>query len=227
LLTIDDLQWVDELSLALCHYVIRATSTSARPLLSLATSRPSAAATAYASSLDRLLGSERSAVLELEPLGRDDGVRLIVGIAPTTDDRLAAGLWELAAGSPFWLDALARASNDDLDPADAVAQRLRGLPTDASAALAALTVAARPLTLEDLADLEDWPLSLAEHAATELIDRGLAVGTPGSVVLAHDIIRSTASRLLPDSAQRSLHRRFAEMLEAECWRRPPGPQDRA
>jgi hypothetical protein len=64
------------------------------------------------------------------------------------------------------------------------------------------------LTLEDLADLETWPVARAEHAATKLIDRGLAVGTPGGVVLAHDIIRSTASRLLPDSAQRSLHRRL-------------------
>ena len=82
--------------------------------------------------------------------------------------------------------------------------------------LAALAVAARPLTLQDLADLETWPVARAEHAATELIDRGLAVGTPGGVVPAHDIIRSTASRLLPDSAQRSLHRRFADMLEADA-----------
>ena len=117
LLTIDDLQWVDELSLALCHYLIRATSTSARPLLSLAAARPSAAATTYASSLDRLLGSERFTVLELEPLGRDDGVRLVVGIVrrPTTDSRLGCGSWPPARHSG-WMPSREPATTTSIRP---------------------------------------------------------------------------------------------------------------
>jgi DNA-binding NarL/FixJ family response regulator len=214
--TVDDVQWVDDLSLALCHYLVRAASTSARPLICVAASRPSVAANAFGDSLERVVGSEMFTVMELSPLARDEGIRLVVGLAPTIDPDRAAGLWDQAAGSPFWLEALARGRHEGLDPAESVAQRLRGLPPDASAALAALTVAARPLTLEELAGVEDWPVARTEHATSELIDRGLAVGGPGGVALAHDIIRSAAGRVLPASTQRSLHRRFAGLLEADA-----------
>src|SRR5215813_1559242 len=38
----DDLQWVDGLSLALCHYLVRAGETSGAPLALIAAGRPSA-----------------------------------------------------------------------------------------------------------------------------------------------------------------------------------------
>jgi hypothetical protein len=38
----DDLQWVDGLSLALCHYLVQAAETSGAPLALIATGRPSA-----------------------------------------------------------------------------------------------------------------------------------------------------------------------------------------
>jgi DNA-binding NarL/FixJ family response regulator len=217
LLTVDDLQWVDDLSLALCHYLVRAASTAGRPVALLAASRPSPVTSSFASSLDQLLGpSDGFRVLELGPLARDEGVSLVAGLAPAIRPELAADLWDQAAGSPFWLVTLAVANTGKVDPSEIVAQRLRGLAVDASAAVAALTVAAKPLSVDELARLEDWSVPRAEGAITELVGRGLAVGVPGGVALSHDLIRSAASRVLPASAQQTLHRRLAGLLEADA-----------
>ena len=215
LLIVDDLQWVDDLSLALCHYLVRAASTSARPIALLAASRPSAATSSFASSLDQLLGrSDRFTVLELGPLAREEGISLVAGLAPTIPPDLAADLWHQVAGSPFWLEALARANTGRLQPGEIVARRLRGLTVDASAALAALAIVARPMSLGELAHLQEWPEPRAQGAVAEVVDRGLAVDLPGGIALSHDLIRSAVSDRLPAVAQLALHRRLAGLLEA-------------
>src|SRR5262249_13782972 len=50
LVLLDDLQWVDDISLALCHYLVRAAEASGEPLAMLAASRPSADVASFASS---------------------------------------------------------------------------------------------------------------------------------------------------------------------------------
>ena len=52
-LTIDDLQWVDELSLALCHYLVRAATGGGQSFLTVAASRPSPVAGTFAEALRR------------------------------------------------------------------------------------------------------------------------------------------------------------------------------
>ena len=49
LVLVDDLQWVDELSLALCHYLVRAAEADAQPLALIAVARPSPNATSLRS----------------------------------------------------------------------------------------------------------------------------------------------------------------------------------
>jgi eukaryotic-like serine/threonine-protein kinase len=51
LLVLDDLQWADELSLALCHYLLRAAAEDERRLIVLAAARPSAAAAEFEADL--------------------------------------------------------------------------------------------------------------------------------------------------------------------------------
>src|SRR5918999_5480130 len=48
LVLVDDLQWVDELSLALCHYLVRAAEGGGPPLALIAVARPSAEVTSFA-----------------------------------------------------------------------------------------------------------------------------------------------------------------------------------
>ena len=63
LVTVDDLQWVDELSLALCHYLVRAGQAAAQPLVLIAAARPSAEAATLAASLGHVLPPDRFASL--------------------------------------------------------------------------------------------------------------------------------------------------------------------
>src|ERR671937_1914343 len=48
LVLVDDLQWLDDLSLALCHDLVRAAQASGEPLALIAFARPSSAATSFA-----------------------------------------------------------------------------------------------------------------------------------------------------------------------------------
>jgi DNA-binding NarL/FixJ family response regulator len=212
LLIVDDLQWVDELSLALCHYVIRATNDSGQRVAVFAAARPGGSA----GSLADALPPARVRWIELAPLGRNEGIELALSLDARVDRDLAAELWERADGSPFWLEALARAGGGVAGLSQVLTLRLRGAGTDAVTLLALLSIAERPLSRPDAAALEEWPLARLEAAVGELLDRGLVVDAGGAVRLAHDLIREAAISELPDEVCRGLHRRLAERLENDA-----------
>src|SRR5437763_259945 len=126
LVTVDDLQWVDELSLALCHYLVRAGQAAAQPLVLIAAARPSAEAATLAASLRQVLPSDRFASLTLGPLTAEESLQLVEALAPRTDAATARTVAERAQGSPFWLEALARPGGSAADAAQLVTARLRG-----------------------------------------------------------------------------------------------------
>lgn len=213
LIVLDDLQWADPLSIALCHYLLRAARDSSHRVVLLAASRPTANANAFAESVGSALPSSAVKLLELGGLGRQDGIELARGLAPALSDSEAERLWRKAAGSPFWLEALVRTSGVEADAAQLLDARLRGSSADAAALLALLAVAARPLMLADGAELQAWPVDRLERAGTELIARGLALEAGGSLRPAHELIREAAAAQLPEEARLRLHRRLAEWLE--------------
>jgi len=212
LVLVDDLQWVDDLSLALCHYVVRAAEASQRPLALIAVARPSENATSFAASLGQVVPSERLARLELGPLPPNEAHELAKGLAQGIGDNAAHELVAKSGGSPFWLEALVGTSGVDVDAGRLVTVRLRGASADASSLLALLAVAGRPLALADAAILEGWDLARAEHAAAELVARGVAVESDGTVRLAHDLIRAAAVAGIPDERRRDVHRRVGAWL---------------
>ena len=216
LLVLDDLQWVDDLSLALCEYLVRAAADSEQRLVVLAASRPSLNASVFGNALARTLPADCVALRSLGGLDLDDGVALVRELASDIDPAMARRLWEEAASFPFWLEALARSGGDEGDAAQLVTARVRTASADATELLALLAVAARPLSLAAAAALEAWPLERCERAAHELAQRGIAVVEAGGVRLAHDLIRAAASQNLPDNTRRRLHRRIAERLEDEA-----------
>ena len=213
LLAIDDLQWVDERSLALVQYLLRASETSHQPLVVIASARPSPAAAAFSSGVAAEMPAERQALLELGPLAVEDGLLLARGIDGGLDEARAIDLWRRAAGSPFWLQALARGSGAD-DRSHLIGERLRTLSGDAGALLGALAVAARPFVTDDVAVVLAWDVERVRHAARELITRGLALEATGNLQLTHDLIREAVSAALPTAARRRLHARLAEAIEA-------------
>jgi DNA-binding NarL/FixJ family response regulator len=210
LLLVDDLQWVDELSVAMCHYVVRAAEAAGPALALIAAARSSERVAAFATSLEQVLPANRVASLELGPLARDEAVALATALAPTVDRDTAERLAVKSGGSPFWLEALVGSIDVEADARRLVTARLAGASPDAAALVALLAVAARPLALVDAAELNRWTPERSEYAARELVARGIAVESGGTLRLAHDLIRLAAAREVPEERRRQVHHRLAD-----------------
>jgi DNA-binding CsgD family transcriptional regulator len=209
---IDDLQWVDELSLALCHYLVRAAQATGQPLALVTAARSSPSTGSFVASLERALPSERLRRIELGPLASDEAFTLVHVLAPTLGDEEARDLVERSGGSPFWLEALVGSRGVEVDAGRLVTTRLRGASADAGELLALLAIAARPLEFAAAAELNRWEAERAQQAARELVGRGITVESGGSWRLAHDLIRAAAAGEIPDDRRRDIHRRLGDWL---------------
>lgn len=212
LLVIDDLHWVDSLSLALCHYLIRAARESGQRVAVFAATRPGGSG----ASLVEALPSERVAMIELPPLSRDEGIELALALQASLDRGLAGEIWEKAKGSPFWIEALARAGDAGAGLGKLLTARLRGAGSDVGTLLGLLAVVGRPVAVADGAALAGWPLPRFEAALGELVGRGLASESGGAARLTHDLIRAAVVADLPADWGRRIHRRLAERLELDA-----------
>jgi DNA-binding CsgD family transcriptional regulator len=212
LVLVDDVQWLDDLSLALCHYLVRAAQASGDPLALIAAARPSSAAASFVASLRHLLPPEHMREIDLAPLDDAEALELVKELAPTLRDDAARAVAAKSGGSPFWIEALARSGGAEMDAARLVTARLRGASADAAALLALLAIAARPLALADAAELSGWGESRTQQAARELIGRGVAVESAGALRLAHDLLRAAAAREIPDEQRSRIHVRVSEWL---------------
>lgn len=213
---IDDIQWVDQESLALVHYLLSAAERASLPLLVLCAGRPSPEAIELSAALAALLPNERLANLRLCPLDLKAGVELALGLAPGLGVERARALSEKAAGSPFWLRALLSGDAGPDGEANLIGQRYRTLEVDAARLFALLVVAAQPLDTRGAATLLGWDERQVTHYAGLLANRALAVREGTSVRVIHDLVREAAIRELPPPQQRRLHRRIAEWAEAEA-----------
>jgi DNA-binding CsgD family transcriptional regulator len=215
LLVVDDLQWVDALSVALCHYLLRAARDTKRGLAVVAAARPSRAASEFAESVTNALAPNAVTIVELGGLARGEGIELGRLIAPSLSDEGAAALWERANGSPFWLEVLARRRETGTDAGELVRIRLAGASADAEGLLALLTVAARPLASNECAAIQDWTLERLEFATDELVARGLVAHAHGALRPAHDLIREATFFSMASEARVGMHRRLAAWLEED------------
>ncbi len=211
LLTLDDVQWADDLSIALCLYILRAASSARKPLLLVVAGRDTPAIAALEDAVSHVLERDAVASISLQPLDRDAGLILLREAAPALQAAGAAEVWRLAAGSPFWLHALA--SGTDRRALDVVATRLRGLADDAAGMLGAIAVVGRPVAAGELATLLGWSAERALRAAASLADRGLVVDRDGGLQVVHDLLRAAAVERLRPEARRELHRSVSEQLE--------------
>jgi len=214
LIAVDDLQWVDDLSLGLIHYLLRAGAASRHDVLVIAVARPSAAAETFANGIKSILPVPGVADLRLGPLAVHEGVQLAQALDSSLDEAGATGLWRRAKGSPFWLQSLAGERNG-AEPSRAIADLLRILDGDAIALLKALAIVARPLTPQDLAFVLAWPVHRLSQAQQELIRRGLAVEIAGLLGTSHDLIREAAAGMIATAPARAMHARVAELIERD------------
>jgi DNA-binding CsgD family transcriptional regulator len=216
LIFLDDLHWVDDQTLALCHYLIRAASVAGQPMATIVVSRPGRAAVALGDSLRDLFASSHDFVeLVLGPLSREESVRLALEIAPGLTPERAQALSERAGGFPYWVEVLAGSGGEGLDAGQVVTARLRGVGLDAASLLALLAVAARPVSIEDLGGILAWHPGRTSEAAAQLVRRGVVVQAGPTLRLAHDLIREAVEGEVAAGERRRLHRRLAVWLEAD------------
>ena len=214
-IVVDDLQWVDDSSFALCQYLIRGAAEAAHDLAVVAASRPSPRVATFMHAVEDALPG-RVRLLELAPFSREEGVALVRALAPQVDEGAATELWRQAGGLPFWLEALVDTRGAGVDARRLVTARLRDASGDAAELLALLTIVDRPVAPSALAELKQWPAERVDRAAAELTARGVALLGPASLRLTHDLTRKAALEELPVETRTRLHRRAAEWLEEQA-----------
>ncbi|MBI4261533.1 MAG: AAA family ATPase [Actinobacteria bacterium] len=212
---VDDLQWIDRMSLALLEYAVRAAEQEKEALALVVAARPSSEEARLDDALSRLIGDpDRVRALELGPLDRDAGVRVSREIAPGLAESEAEELWRRARGSPFWLEVLARSGEPGPDVGRVISTRLRQAGGDAPELLALLAVAGRPMSRRDVEEVLGWPPGRVARAAAGLVESALAAEEEGALRISHDLIAQAALRQLAADRRRRLHRLMAEWLEA-------------
>lgn len=211
LLLVDDVQWLDDRSLALAHYLIRAGRAGSDGRALVVAGRPSRPLTELADAT-RGLAEEAMVRIDLAPLAEADGTALVRMLAPGTEPEHAAEIHRLAAGFPFWIRTLV---NDEASGAGGLIRiRLQGVSADAAELLALLTVLGRSAAPAELAPILRWADTRLAAAASELVARAIATEGTGSLQLAHDLVRAAAEREVPSETLRALHDRVADALEA-------------
>jgi hypothetical protein len=210
-IAIDDLQWMDDVSLGLIHHLLRAAEASHQPLGVIAAARPSSAASTFRTTIESSTPSERRVLIELGPLPLADGVSLARAVDHRLDEAAAVELWRRARGSPFWVEALAR-SGSRADPASLIGDRLGALTGDAGASLAAWRSVAT-FFADDVAEFL-MGRQRARHATRELVTR--ARGIEGAARCAEPRPCEAATEGVPRAARRRLHARLAEWIEHEA-----------
>lgn len=214
-LVVDDAQWLDELSASLLRFLLRAAAeVEGATLAVLVASRLGVTAGTLAMPLETVVALPTVTMVELEPLGLSDGIELVRSVAPAIDEQEAAELWRRAAGSPFWLQMLAR-GDAEANASRLVEVRLRGADADTTALLTVLALLSRPVARDDISDVQRWPGPRLDAAVRELVDRGIAIEAAGTVCITHDLIREAALAALPTKTKRRVHSRLAEWLMSQ------------
>ncbi|HXX70286.1 MAG TPA: AAA family ATPase [Polyangiaceae bacterium] len=220
---LDDLQWFDEASVALLHYVARSNERSSRVLLVCAARASELEANQRAMALRRALEREGRLVhVPLSPLD-ESAVRKLVR---AVDDRVDAGrIFAEGGGNPLYSIELARAVREGDGSAatntlDAIlTERLSQLGERASELLPWAAALGHAFSIEPLAALTSLParelLAGLEQLERHGVLRATAAGAGGSGYdFAHDLVRRAAYRAMSEPRRRWVHQHIARTLDA-------------
>jgi DNA-binding SARP family transcriptional activator len=216
---VDDLQWIDDASAALLHFVARRLADPARPVLFAAAARSGEVDdNPGAKALLQSLARERTLLrMPLPPLAEAD-VRRWLG------DRLpdvSAALRD-SGGNPLFLIELARAADGSkaarsgraLDAL--IGERLRALDEASRDVLGWAAALGGEFSAERLAGATALPLTDVLARIALLERRGLlrASGDGGAFDFAHSLVRQAVYRTASTARRRAQHRQIARALRA-------------
>jgi DNA-binding SARP family transcriptional activator/tetratricopeptide (TPR) repeat protein len=217
---LDDLQWVDEGSSSLLHYVARHIDSG---LLIVCAARAGEIEDNSAASrvLRSLARDGRLREIELAAMSEAETAQLIRQVDPSLD---AAKIFAESGGNPLFSLELAHAHRrGDAGPGRTVEALIAGQLAPLAEGLRETLVWAaahgRAFTPDDLARsarLDDTELL---SALGELERRGLIRPVGGDAYdFTHDLVRQTAYRTLSQPRRKLLHRRIARALDAVIGR---------
>lgn len=207
---VDDLQWTDEASRALLHYLARGAVGRQAPLSLVVSTRNDPGCRAYLAELRSTLGDAACTEFELGPLTERESSELAKALVP--DGAVdGASIHDRSGGWPFWIELSCRAATD----ADETLERwLREADADAWSVLGVLAVLARPVTPDTLAAILRWPRLRVLAALEAARRRALSVTDGRTERIAHDLLREAVLERHPSPERARLHRMVARHLEA-------------
>jgi DNA-binding CsgD family transcriptional regulator len=215
LLVIDDVQWVDEPSAGVLHFVARRLADL--PVQVLAAERTEQGPA------HRHLCPEPYVELPLRPLCREDVADLLrerfgPALSPATVDRV----YTASGGNPLFAVELGRVLAERGEPGDGLAPlpvpdrlrsllaaRLAALPASAGLALTVLAAAARPTR----ALLERCGLDADDHLAEAFAAGVVTAGSAGALAFSHPLLREMVYADADPGTRRTAHERLAGALD--------------
>jgi tetratricopeptide (TPR) repeat protein len=216
-LLVDDLQWLDEASAGLLHYVARVTSGQ-RVAIACATREgeldDNPAALRFVRALRR---DGRLTVLPLAPLGERDTAALVwSAVGPSVD---GARVFRESGGNPLFAIEVARAlaggAHDGPQALEALLEeRLARLGARAREIVVWAAALGREFDPEILAAVAGESLAQTAGAVGELERDGLVSGSGARTTFTHDLVRQAAYRQLSGARRRLVHLTIARTLAA-------------
>lgn len=218
-LLLDDLQWIDEGSAALLHYVVRQLDPAAPLVLAGAARSGEVDDNPWARSLlQSLARQDRLQQVEIGPLELSDAATLLRAASAELDPAEAL---RQAGGNPLYLLELSRAARHggsgggrSLDVL--IEQRLRALDEGARDLLAWAAATGRELRPEPLAAATGLALGEVLARLESFTRHGLLAPTgEGHFDFTHDLVREGVYRALSQPRRRAIHRQIAQALQAQ------------
>lgn len=212
-IVLDDLQWLDEASAALLHYVSRALRGTSMQMACAARDGELDANEAASRVIRELTREHRILQIHLEPLSREETRKLVQHVGASDEvDRVVAE----SAGNPFFAIELARASgtSDSTSLDQLLSDRLSQLDPRARELVSWAAALGRRFDVETLGRATG--LAAGDMtAALETLERSaiLKATIASSYDFSHDLIRRAAYQKLSGPRKWLVHRQIAQALE--------------
>ncbi|HKJ91880.1 MAG TPA: AAA family ATPase, partial [Longimicrobiales bacterium] len=235
-LFLDDVQWADESTTAVLHYLSRVGGEHRLMLIAALRTDDLTDSPAHALLSDRD-DKTRWVSVEIGEMEQPDAETLIARFAPKleieADSSLIRDVYELAGGLPLFVVQVMRAgfrrrmkdgSTQNVEKWSATAPKslqrfvrgqLQRLSADARALLSCMAVVGEPIRSEKLIVLSDLTADAFGRALENLEAETVVKERQGAISMTHGVIRDIVAELVPPSTSRRLHRQVAALLERD------------
>ncbi|RKT20904.1 putative ATPase [Paraburkholderia sp. RAU2J] len=220
---LDDLQWLDESSAALLHFVLRRLDREL-PVVFVAAARPAETdENRFARTLLQSLARDCKVTrVTMAPLSADEVAALID--ASGSDIRLDQAMKD-SGGNPLYVLELTRTQQANtgastLSVEALIADRLSPLDARTRDLLSVAASIGHGFAPEQLAQLLDRALPEVLLSVSDLQRRGILAATQTEFDFAHDLVRQTVYRMLSQPHRRAIHHQIARQLLAESTHDP-------